>query len=104
MLQEDSLLKIKVKLKFSKVLAAISRVLEKAVQVNGKLLTIISILLYALSKAVMDYVDIACSNVYKSIEGILPSPSVPVVSIWFCSHLDHRFLKSVTVSKGYHNL
>lgn len=50
-------------------------VFEKAVRVNDEFLSIFSILVKALTKTVVNNVNVACSNIYKSLEARVNLPN-----------------------------
>lgn len=50
-------------------------VFEKAVRVNDEFLSIFSILVKALTKTVVNNVNVACSNIHKSLEARVNLPN-----------------------------
>ena len=68
MLYKKRNLNIQIQLQLPVVFSTSSSVFENAVQVNDELISIFSILGQALTQSVVNNVNVACSNIYKSLE------------------------------------
>ena len=75
MLYKKRNLDIQIQLQLPEVFSASSWVFEKAVRVNDEFLSIFSLLVKALTKTVVNNVNVACSNIHKSLETRLNLPN-----------------------------